>query len=119
MLRALPALSLAALALAAVACPAPEPHTPSGAGAAGTTPSAGPAASWKPKNFARAADQGCNQLWSCDCSALVARAGCRLEGTRDDSTTGVCAADSGPTTACTRCMALPPAPACACKEVCP
>jgi hypothetical protein len=31
----------------------------------------------------------------------------------------VCAADSGPPTGCARCMALPPAPACACKEVCP
>jgi len=111
MLRAL--FLSAALALGASACPPPEPHPPSGNPDGGA---AGP--SWKPKTFGRAAE-GCTQLWSCDCTGVTASAGCHVEPSRDDSTTGVCAADSGPVNGCTRCMALPPAGACACKNACP
>jgi hypothetical protein len=111
MLRA--SLLFAALAVSASACPPPEPQPPSGGPDAGA---AGPA--WKPKAFARATE-GCTQGWTCDCSSVPAKAGCHNEATSDESTTGVCAADSGPVTGCTRCMALPPPTTCACKSVCP
>ncbi|APR76360.1 Hypothetical protein A7982_01707 [Minicystis rosea] len=108
------ALGLVVLALLVAACPSPAPPPPA---PGGVQPAATPV--WKPKSFARAADQGCTQVWTCDCSAAPARAGCHAEPTPDDRTTGVCAADSGPANGCTRCMALPPAVTCACKDVCP
>jgi hypothetical protein len=117
MLRAAPLLLLAGVALATSACPPPDPNTPTPSGSAsGSASAAGPG--WKPTTFSKKAE-GCSQGWTCDCGPMKAKSGCHLDITRDDATTGVCAADSGPPTGCTRCMALPPAPACACKEVCP
>lgn len=115
MLRALPAFACAALLLTACPSPPPDPRPPAG----GPTASASPTApAWKPKAFAKATE-GCHQLWTCDCTGVAPRSGCHVEGTRDDSTTGVCAADSGPVNGCTRCMALPPPAPCACNDVCP
>lgn len=113
MRRAAPLL----FALILTACPAPDPQTPAGPGPA---PSAtgGAGAAWTPKSFARAAE-GCKQVWACDTSACAPRAGCRVQAVGEDGTQGVCAADSGPPTGCTRCMALPPPGECACKYTCP
>lgn len=111
MLRGASALVFACLVLATTGCPK-DPSAPAGA-----TPGA-PAAVWKPKSFTRVTE-GCSQSWTCDCSAFPARAGCKIEGSRDDTTQGLCGAESGPHAACTRCMALPPATACACKYTCP
>lgn len=115
MLRASSILLVAALALGASACPPPPSPPPNGTGAPDAS---APAAAWKPKAFSRATD-GCTQAWSCDCSGFIAKAGCHIESTGDTTTTGVCAADSGPPTGCTRCMALPPPAACVCAEACP
>jgi hypothetical protein len=112
----MPRVSLALLALALVAChPQPSPPPPP----ATATATAQPAVPvWVAKDFSKLHD-GCTQKWVCDCTGLPARAGCHLQGTAADGTTGVCAADSGPVTACTRCMALPPGKPCACDNVCP
>jgi hypothetical protein len=115
--RLAPFLALAALALGLLACP-PEPQHPNGGPTPSATPSAAPVAAWKMKSFARAAE-GCNQAWTCDCSAFKAKAGCHVDASSDDSTRGVCVAESGPPTGCDRCMALPPPGVCACKEACP
>ena len=116
MKRFLSVSCFALLVVFVMGCPS-EPKTPGGTGPGGTPPVATPA--WKAKSFIRAADQGCAQVWGCDCSAVAARPGCHTEATPDDRTSGVCAADSGPANGCTRCMALPPAVTCACKDVCP
>jgi hypothetical protein len=109
------ALFAIAIALGMAACPK-EPDTPDG----GVTPPVPTAASgaWKATTSAKAAE-GCTQKWTCDCSAMQNRVGCKIEGTADDATLGACAAESGPHLACTRCLALPPAVPCACKLVCP
>jgi len=115
MLRALPASLFAAVALLTAGCPPPGPQPPGTSGAPDA--SAPPSASWKPKSFEKVTE-GCTQSWTCDCG-VPAKAGCHLDRTSDTTTSGACAADSGPPTGCTRCLALPPAPACACTNVCP
>lgn len=100
---------LTGLALALSGCPK-DPNAPATGNA--------PAGAWKPKAFAKVTE-GCSQMWSCDCASFPPKTGCRIEASRDDTTQGLCAADSGPHDACTRCMALPPATACACKYTCP
>lgn len=117
MLRASSLLLLTALAVGSLGCPPPSPSPPA-PGTAAPAPTGAPVAAWKVKSFAPATE-GCKQTWACECAGFTAKAGCHIEGTKDESTTGVCAADSGPHAACARCMALPPAVACACKEVCP
>jgi hypothetical protein len=110
----MPRVSLALLALALGGCPSAPPSPPPA-----PTANAQPAApAWVAKDFSKLHD-GCTQKWVCDCTGLPVRAGCHLQGTAADATTGVCAADSGPVTACTRCMALPPGKPCACDNVCP
>jgi hypothetical protein len=108
---------LAALALGLLACPPAKPP-PGVAPGPPAAPTAAPVAAWKAKSFARSTE-GCSQAWTCDCSALKPKAGCHLDAPSDDSTRGVCVAESGPPTGCDRCMALPPPGTCACKEVCP
>lgn len=120
MSRALSAPILVALALASAGCP-PQAQPPASTGAPTSSASAAPAPSvdWKPKSFVRATE-GCTQAWACDCTVMAPRAGCHVEGAKPDATTtGVCAADSGPPTGCTRCMALPPPDACTCHYACP
>jgi hypothetical protein len=106
--------TLPLLALALSACPSQPPAPPP----APSATAAAAAPTWKAKDFVKS-QEGCTQLWSCDCAGQKPRTGCHLQGTRDDTTSGACAADSGPVNACTRCLALPPAKACACDDVCP
>jgi hypothetical protein len=117
MLRTITGLAAAlGAAFAVTACPpAHDPSKP----VVDAPDASTPGAAWKEKSFSRGQDLACTQAWTCDCSALTAKAGCHLRATADGSTTGVCAADSGPLTACTRCMALAPPNPCTCTDVCP
>lgn len=112
------AAGLAFAALAVCGCPpSPEPRPPHVGGAdAGAPIVAGPV--WKAKSFVRAAE-GCTQTWSCDCSAVARHGDCRAVPSADATTTGACAADTGPVNGCTRCLALPPPAACECRSECP
>jgi hypothetical protein len=111
-------VGLVLAALVACGCPpSPEPPKPPRADAGAPTLSQERPA-WKPKSFVRATE-GCTQTWTCDCSGAPLPGACKLVPTGDDSTTGVCAADSGPVNGCTRCMALPPTAACECRRTCP
>lgn len=112
MRRAVPLI----FALLLAACP--DPQTPAGPAPSGSASASPGGVGWAPRSFAKATE-GCKQTWACDTSVCAPRAGCRAQAVADDTTTGVCAADSGPPTGCTRCMALPPPGECACKYACP
>lgn len=115
MIRRATALFFSAIAIAMTGCPKEPvaPVTPDGASA----PSASGGV-WKATTSAKATE-GCTQTWACDCSAMRNRVGCKIEATHDEATLGACAAESGPHSACTRCLALPPSPPCECKLTCP
>jgi hypothetical protein len=76
------------------------------------------AGSWRAGSFVRETE-GCTQAWTCDCNALIVSAGCHLVPELDTTTSGACAADTGPLNGCTRCLALEPAEACTCSTACP
>ena len=120
MLRAISTSIFAVVVLlAAGGCPRSELHQAGGTLAAPPPDTAAPPPpARKPKRFSRGTE-GCEQIWSCDCRGVAAKQGCHLDRSVDEATSGACAADSGPPSGCTRCLALPPAPACACKNVCP
>jgi hypothetical protein len=82
-------------------------------------PEGTPGAVWRASGDHVKDGAACTQQWTCDCSNVKADPGCSLAPTPGSSTTGLCASDSGPVEACTRCMALAPEKPCTCEASCP
>ncbi len=119
-LRSRSGVSLLVIAAALTACEPSRARLASprllAATAAARTSSVAPIG-WRAVSFVRATE-GCVQTWTCDCAA-ARRPGCTVEASADTTTSGACAADSGPLNGCDRCLALEPAVACACRATCP